>query len=225
MPSPKVTPVLSFTLIVAFSAVLSGCSGREPTVREAPAPPAKEAPASPREPADFSPPRPTEVREAIARVYEGAVILDGNGSPGFVAGDFNGDGLQDIAAVVRPARGMLAAINSELANWIVQDARKVVPPSALKPEPVEVKHGDWLLAVIHGHGPPGWRNPAARQTYLLRNAVGRNPRSVPADDLRRSMEGAKKLHSFSGDVIADTISGEAGFLYWTGAKYAWSPLR
>ena len=42
------------------------------------------------------------------------------------------------------------------------------------------------------------------------------PKSMQAND--------PKLHAFSGDVIADTISGEAGFLYWTGAKYAWSPL-
>src|SRR5437867_11417743 len=108
MPSLRVAPLLCSTLIVAFSAVLPGCSRPEPAARETPAPTAKEVSFSPRQPADFSPPEPSEVREAVARVYRNLVTLEENRGTGFIAGDFNGDGSQDIAVGVKPAARMLS---------------------------------------------------------------------------------------------------------------------
>jgi hypothetical protein len=156
------------------------------------------------------------------------VIIDTSHSPGYITGDFNGDDSQDIAIVVRPAKDKLEEINSEVANWIVEDPRKIVLPDPHKsvqklppaPEPVKVQPDNLLLTIIHGYEKDGWRNPEAKQAYLLDNAVGNSMVAKPLKDLQSAI-GNKNNLSKSGDVIKETLAGESGFLYWTGAKYAW----
>jgi hypothetical protein len=182
----------------------------------------------PTESLELPPPKPDEVREVIARVYEGAVAIDMSRPPGYIVGDFNCDGSQDIAVVVRPAKGKLEEINSEVANWIVEDPRQIVLPDPHKsvqklPQvsaPVKVQADDLLLTIIHGYKEEGWRNPEARQTYLLDNAVGSMMSAAPGKDLQ-SAAGNKTEAAKSCDVIKERLEGEQGFLYWTGAKYAW----
>ena len=107
-----------------------------------------------------------ELREAIVRNYENAVTIDNSLATPFLVGDFNGDKSEDIAIVVKPAGKKLDELNSEFANWILEDPRQ-----AAKIRPT-IKRDDLLLAVIHGVDHEGWRNKIARQTYLLTNAVG-----------------------------------------------------
>ncbi|MDT5121895.1 MAG: hypothetical protein QOC96_1377 [Acidobacteriota bacterium] len=174
------------------------------------------------------PPKPQEVRAALARIYKDAVKLDMSYPPGYIIGDFNGDGSQDIAVVVRPAKDKIEEINSELANWILEDPRQVVLPDPHKSvqklpsnsESVKVKPNALLLTIIHGYKEEGWRNPEAKQVYLLSNAVGSAMVAAPLKDLQ-SATGNKNEQSLSGDIIKETLAGEQGFLYWTGAKYAW----
>jgi hypothetical protein len=183
---------------------------------------------TPAESLKLPPPKPEEVREVAARVYKDAVVIDTSHQPVYVVGDFNGDGSEDIAVVVKPAKGRLEEINSEVANWIVEDPRQVVLPDPNKtvqklpqdPGPVKVQPGDLLLTIIHGYKKEGWRNAEARQAYLLDNAVGASMSAEPLKDLL-SANGNKNGVMKSGDVIKVTLAGESGFLYWTGAKYAW----
>jgi hypothetical protein len=178
-------------------------------------------------------PLPTlaEAQSAVARVYKNAVTIDTGvkGSKPFVVGDFNNDGVEDIAVVVRPAKGMLAEINNEYANWIVEDVskvqlpverngRQVLPPN---PGPVKIEQNDQLLVIIHGYQKEAWRNTQARQTYLLKNAVGENMLAMPIK-YALAGAGAKNPHvAVNGDVIKETRRGDNGFIYWTGSKYAW----
>lgn len=183
---------------------------------------------TPTEALELPPPKPEEVQEVVARVYQGAVTIDARRSPVYVVGDFNGDDSQDIAIVVRPAKDKLEEINSEVANWIMEDPRQVVLPDPRKgvqklppaPEAVKVQPTDALLTIIHGHKQQGWRNPEARQAYLLNNAVGSSMTAEPIKNLQSATVNMSVL-SKSADVIKQTLAGEQGFLYWTGAKYAW----
>jgi hypothetical protein len=182
-------------------------------------------------PATFAPPQVSEVRAALERTYKGAVALDERHLRA-VVGDFNGDGSEDLAVEVRPAPGRVPALNDELANWIVTDPRKVVPPDPrnfdphqgvqkLAPPsgPTRVEAGDTLLVVIHGFKESGWRNPEALQTYVLKNAAGSGMSVQP----RAEAQAAAQKHTprLLGDVIRQRLDNEQGFLYWTGASYGW----
>ena len=178
-----------------------------------------------------APPQESEIRDAVARTYNDAVVFDPKNSQA-VVGDFNGDGSEDIAVAVRPAAGKLEEINSEMANWILEDPRQVAAPDPRKFDPHQgvqtldppkerprVAAGDRLLAVIHGYKEQGWRNPEARQTYLLKNGVGVEMK--PEGRLAARAEAQTKTPRLLGDVIHERLGDEQGFLYWTGARYGW----
>ena len=201
----------------------------QPAPAEAVVPPATPtADVKPEPVAKLPPPTQDEVRGAVARIYKDAVVVDTNR---FAVGDFNGDGSQDVAVVVTPAAGMLGEINSEVANWILEDPQKIVPPDSKKatqrlapvPAPTRVAQSDVLLVVLHGHGPLGWRNPESRQTYLLKNATAGGIRSHQMTTLLKANSGKTALPKLRGDVISEKLGAEPGFLYYNGSKYVWYP--
>lgn len=194
-----------------------------------PAPPA--APLPPAAPA-IPPPLLAEARAAVARVYKGVVSVDASRNPSFIAGDFNGDGSQDLAVVVKPAKEKLADINSEVAGWLIRDARAETAPQPMRAKnphepkqiPTITERDETLLAILHGSGPAGWRDPEAQQTFLVKNAVGSHLRAQTKKSLRASNQ-YKTLPPLLGDVLNATIAGTSGFIYYTGASYAWHDGR
>jgi hypothetical protein len=165
------------------------------------------------------PPKAREARDALRRVFGDALAVEAHRA---VAGDFNDDGSEDLAVVVRAAPGMLDRLNDEMANWIVQDAAA----SGRALARVTVASADSLLAVIHGHGPAGWRNPEARQAYVVRNAPAR-PRVVVVDrGLAKTGPGSHVQPISAGPsvphVLIDDTPNHPGFLYWSGSRYVWT---
>ena len=235
--------VSSLTAAILF-ALMPGCAGSkrpdaEGTARDAQPPASVPTPSitSAATPAPTNaPPRPelseaspADLRECVKRVYRDAVHVEEGRPENYVTGDFNGDGSQDIAVVVRPGRGKLEEINDELANWILEDPREdplqVVNKAALKPaerpQRVRVAQGELLLAVIHGHKADGWRNPAATQTYLLKNAGGGELQKKTRTEALAALKPDGRPPHLTGDVISERHAREQGFLYWSGAKYIW----
>ena len=200
-------------LLVLLCFVLTAChqSNTNVPTRSAatPAPPVQtSAPALPSE---------ADVRAAIQRNYEDAVTIDSTRSTPFVTGDFNGDRSEDIAVIVKPQPRKLSDLNSDYANWILEDPQHIDKRSA------PVVQQDVLLAVIHGHERDGWRDALARETYLLKNAVGPQVEKQSVNQLRAAGE-AKILPQLRGDVIRETLRGSDGVIYWAGGKYAWHPV-
>jgi hypothetical protein len=161
-----------------------------------------------------------------------------------LVGDFNGDGSEDIAVVVRPSADMLETLNSEVANWIVEDPHQVEPTTiavsnhpgvaqqsgALIRRPdfeprARIESGDTLLAVIHGYQKTAWRNPDAKQTYLLKNGVGDAMSARPRQEAIDELKAKPRRPQIRGDIIRQKLRSETGFLYWTGAKYGWQKLQ
>jgi hypothetical protein len=177
---------------------------------------------------DSSTPDVAEVQAALARVYQDTVTIDRSQSEPVLLGDFNGDGSPDLAVIVRPSsEGSLPKLNSEYANWIVEDPRTIELPNPGKaaqqlpqsnPPPL-IKPNDVLLLVLHGYGESGWHHSYARQTYLLCNAVGENLQSLPLQAILK--DSAKNPTQPHGNVISEKLSGHEGFLYWTSGKYVW----
>src|SRR5262249_38279064 len=151
-------------------------------------------------------------------VFQQVATLDEAHSPSSVVGDFNGDASQDLAVSVKPNEGMLIEINNELANWIFEDPKKVSIPGKTPAARgfsgnqmrARAEKGDTLLAIIHGYGPKGWRNPEARQTYLLKNGAGAGMIAQKVSSLRDIRE----LPLLRGDAIRETIGGDSGFIIW-----------
>jgi hypothetical protein len=173
------------------------------------------------------PPTQAEVESAIARVFSNVLSIDRSRRQNFIAGDFNGDGSEDLAVIVRPVRGRLDEINSELANWTIQDADNAFVPSPHqrvvkmeKAAPPKVAEQEAVLAIVHGFGPQGWRNSEARQAILVKHAAAVFQGTAPSIS-------QKAIRLMRLPVETEIIRGlrgrEKGFLFWTGGAYAWHP--
>ena len=199
--------------------------------RAAPAAATPEPPAGAAPKARPAPPAPQEASAAVERVYKGAVVFDGRAADAAAVGDFNGDGSEDIVVRARPAPGRLAEVNDEVANWIVSDPRAVTPPDPRQFDPHQgvqklaprarprVEASDALLVVLHGYEEAGWRNPEARQTFLLRGVAGEGLRPEPRAEAQPAAR--ERRLRLLGDVLHENLGGARGFLYWTGAGYGW----
>jgi hypothetical protein len=220
--------VFLWVLIALSGLIIIGCS-------QPPAEPAsvkKEEPPMPTLPPQTTPmpdpqqisnlpaPKPNEIKEAVTRVFKNAVNLDSARSPNFLVGDFNGDFSQDLAVIIKPVAGKLSELNQEYPPWMLKDPFQPNVPPQIRKVVLQVELNDVLLAVIHGYGPDGWRNTEATQTYLLKDAVGNAINTQPAKVLIAANSG-KQLPKLFGDGIAQVIEGAPGFLYYTGASYAW----
>lgn len=167
-----------------------------------------------------------EVQEVVARNGQNAFIVDGRP---FVVGDFNGDGSQDIVVVVRPATNMVAKVNSQYAMWKLEDPHQVVAPDLSRrlqrtrvlQKTVRASEDDVLLMVIHGYGDSGWHNRVVNGIYVLKNATGSNIRRQTLKESLIVTGKEKNPVILKGDVIKQTLAGHSGFLFWTGAAYAW----
>ncbi|MBO0725928.1 MAG: hypothetical protein J2P52_10035 [Blastocatellia bacterium] len=234
--SSRITILSFFLLIAIVCAAISSCSKRrqQPQLQIEQKPQTASLPAAPPEgPPETRPPQPAEAQEAIRRIYGQAVFVESNRPKFFIAGDFNGDGYIDLGVIVRPTPGQIARLNSGVANWIRCDPQKVKPPVPQKhgrifihmeEPPVVIEERDLLLAVVHGYGPQGWRNPQARQSYLLKNVVGDGIELTPFKEAIKIVRKYKDPPQLRGDVVSETLDNKQGLLYYTGAKYAWRRL-
>src|SRR5262245_40938387 len=152
-----------------------------------------------------------EAQQAVSQVFADDVKLATEDERPLLVGDFNGDSSADIAIVVRPNVGKLAEINSPFANWSVQDpghtfgAPRDKPVVHLPPPPhlESIVKQEPVLAIIHGSGRSGWRDPGARQSFLLTHAVGSSLRvDAPSSTLKRDV-GAFPI---AADVITESLA-------------------
>ena len=163
-------------------------------------------------------PKLVEVQDAVRRVFKDAAVIDTSYNPNFLAGDFNGDNSQDIAVILRPAK--LDEMNQELPPWLVRDPRSNKPPA----ERLRIDKDEVLLAVIHGYGTNDWRDPQATQTFLLKNVVGNDLHVETGNEFAKAHSG-KRLPRPQGDLIAETLQGTQGYLYYATATYSWYDPR
>jgi hypothetical protein len=224
--------LIFFSCLSAAVALLAllGCHTKTEMQVEKPIPAATPQPAvqqTPAPAAKLPPPTVAEVETAFRRIFGDSLIAGHAGAPVFIVGDFNGDQSQDLAVVAQPGAGKLDDLNSELANWTIQDADKaliappdksvVVAPKATRPK---VERGEEVLAIIHGFGPTGWRSPEARQAYIVKHAPGSLHGTAPS----LSQKAIQAMHlPAQTDIIEGVRQKQEGFVFWTGGVYAWHP--
>jgi hypothetical protein len=162
----------------------------------------------------IAPATASEAQAAFGRVYGKNLELH----PELIFnGDFNGDGSGDLAVVATPRANEVAALNEELANWIVQDATSTTPAAGKHPR---VTAQAPVLAILHGYGAHGWRDAAAQQSYLVLAAVGDRMEVEPVGRLVEAMH-MKPSKDAHGEVLRSRIGGSDGYLFWDGAAYEW----
>jgi hypothetical protein len=234
--------VSAWLIVVIGSAGLCGCAKppAQPLIEEPVVTQKVEPPSPPLQPTDvpkLPPPKLEEVQEAVVRIFKDAAVIDASRTPSFLVGDFNGDQSQDLAVVLKPAAGKLSELNQEFPNWIAREPldELLLPKSKAlahggtsksQPNPaagqtVRFKQSDVLLAIIHGQGPKGWLDPEATQTHLLRDVVGTNMHILPFKEAAKAYKGIKPFPSVFGDLIQQTLIGQAGFLHFAGSLYSW----
>ncbi len=208
---------IALLLVLSSGAFSLACNGSAKSVAEAP-------PSAPIATEERSPqittksaPELDNVQEAVRRVFKDGAMIETSRTPAFVTGDFNGDRSEDIAVVLKPSEENLAALNEEFPSWILRDLAGAQSGGSPR---LRIARDEALLAVIHGYGPAGWRDPQATQTYLLKNAAGsamerHSPKEFAAPSQRRKMPGLR------GDVLGEVLNGKAGFLYFSNSSYAW----
>lgn len=228
---------MKVTRLIALSAISilffgAGCSKNSssavPVEKPIPVSTPQPSPAASAAPIPKLPPPTTaEAKAAFQRVFGDDFTVDTGNRQSFIVGDFNGDGFEDIAFIARPAPGKLDEVNSDLANWIIQDADKafiapagkqvVVPPKQQRPR---IEKGEEVLSIIHGFGPKGWRSPEARQAYIVKHAAAAFLGVAPS--VSQKAIRAMKL-PVETDIIQEIRDNRKGFLFWTGGVYAWHP--
>lgn len=207
---------IRLAMLIAMCPFLFSCATAEKPRAEEPPSPVVQAD-QPEQMSKLPPPELSAVQGAVKRVFKDSALIDTSRKPNFIAGDFNGDLSQDIAVVLKPAPERLSDFNEEFPTWIFRD------PLAAEESRVprlRVAANDVLLAVIHGYGANGWRDPQATQTYLLKNAVGSSMQAHQAKDVATASQGMK-LPRLRGEVIGEVLGGRSGYLYYAGATYSW----
>ena len=217
LPGARANHKTAFALVIVSCCLALSCSSGSRPVAEAPPPPVVKADEPVPEVSKLPPPELAQVQEAVKRVFKEAAVIDSSHTTAFIAGDFNGDLSQDIAVILKPAPEGLSELNEDLPAWLLRDP--FGSPESRGPR-LRVAATDVLLAVIHGYGPKGWRDPEARQTYLLKNAVGSAMQTHAQKDFTTANQG-KKLPQLRGDLIGETLGGKSGYLYYSGATYSW----
>jgi len=191
-------------------------SSSKRTVVEAPPPAYQPSPESTPLPLTVSVPAPksSEVQEAVKRIFKDAAAVDTNYNPNFLSGDFNGDGSQDLAVVIKPVN--LDLMNQELPPWLVRQPRT----QRVERTRLRIEKNEPVLAVIHGYGANHWRDPEATQTFVLKDVVGNGLTVHSLKDFVTANSG-RKLPRPQGDLIGETVAGTSGYLYYAQATYSW----
>jgi hypothetical protein len=206
-------------MLLLLSLAIYGCSRNKPAnIQAADSQTPQQAPSNV---APQLPPAAVEINEAVTRIFKNAAVVDSATSPNFFAGDFNGDTSTDIAVILKPVAGKLDEMNQEFPPWILRDP--FVRPKSGAP-PMRIAENELLLAVIHGYGPKGWRDPEATQTYLLKNSVGQDLKAQTKTEVANANQGNSSPR-LAGDLIGETLHGKSGYLYFDGAQYSWYDPR
>ena len=206
-----ITPGL---VVIAFMLCACNSSSKRAAV-EAPPPAYQPSPESTPIRLTAAPaPKTGEVQEAVKRIFKDAAVVNPNYNPSYLAGDFNGDGSQDLAVVLKPVK--LDLMNQELPPWLVREPRAKRDPRVLS----RIDKDEPLLAVIHGFGTNDWRDPEATQTFVLKDVVGSDLKVHSVKEFAEANSG-KKLPRPQGDLIGETVQGTQGYLYYAAATYSW----
>jgi hypothetical protein len=182
---------------------------------------------------------PEQVATLLASEFGGLFKVDErNITPSYLVGDFNGDGVEDLAASVRLDR-QISTDDKSKPPFSFEKAYGP-GPSTLGEQSEEngFTMGDLaryhelpILAVIHGSTKDGWKNSQPEQRFVVVDAwhLGKKMMSLYHGRLKPASYGDEprliQPPQLLGDAILMLDKANAGTaVYWDGATYRWYPV-
>lgn len=155
---------------------------------------------------------PTNEVQAIVSAQFGQQFVLAPSFP-ILTGDFNGDGVEDIAVVVTSRD----ALQTDSSRFRVIDPSSdyfgVGDPKITSQFASQYPGGSRYLLIIHGTGKEAWRTKEPRERFVVIN--------ISFDRISVGhMERKKKVMD---DIDLEETGVLNSFLYWNGRRYKWQP--
>src|ERR1044072_1442329 len=115
------TLVLYLLIVALFTLCSYSSSSKRVAVEASPAAVMPSPESTPIQLTAAAAPKQPEVQQAVKRVFKDAAVVATNHNPSYLSGDFNGDGSQDLAVILKPVN--LDLMNQELPPWLVRQPR------------------------------------------------------------------------------------------------------
>jgi len=130
-----------------------------------------------------------------------------------LTGDFNGDGIEDVAFVVTSH----GALQTDSSRFRVIDPSSeyfgIGDPKITSQFAAQYPGGSRYLLIIHGMGKEAWRVKEPKERFVLIN--------VNFD--RISVGHMEKKKKVMDDIDLEETGVLSSFLYWNGRRYKWQP--
>lgn len=157
-------------------------------------------------------------------------------SPSFLIGDTNGDGIDDIVAIVH-VRGMIDESSiTKPSFWLGKPLGTGMNSKAYKDHYFTIGDlsrykGEPILVIIHGSGKASKKREHPYYKYALLDAMdnGVNKMSFQRTPLTASTitneREAKLPPKLIGAAVLLTLDNSGTAIYWDGERYRWYPVN
>lgn len=143
--------------------------------------------------------------------------------PAFLVGDFNGDGIPDLAVVTQ----LTAATDPKRTKpsfRLYSPGLCISSPMGNEFEPEVLARP--AIAILHGNKRRGWQKPGSRQKHVILGAVLlRQPLAMKSYQPDRHDEQAPPLRTRGAILLFLNRSGTGNALYFNGECYDDYPVR
>jgi len=179
-----------------------------------------------------------EVKVLIETLFSGVFRDDDRIAPTHLIGDFNGDGIKDIAIAVQLSKDIDKNDPSKPPFNLYRPIH-----TGLKPEDYNVKDKIGVLAhysnrthliILHGTRERGWGNSLSQERYVLLDFPGIAPNKIKIyrGKLRSATAGDEPKPTPPPRLVADAIladevfeEGMGAIIYWDGKRYREYPFN
>ncbi len=139
-----------------------------------------------------------------------------------MTGDLDGDGVEDAVIVARA--------KNAFAGQIPFDYKVVDPyfsafgygnPMITGGMAEEYPDGNYMVLVIHGAGPEGWRNPKPKAKFVMIN-LPFNTINVAQINVEKKKNKPPKMET--AIILEEDGSSQSSLVLWTGHSYKWKDM-
>jgi hypothetical protein len=160
-----------------------------------------------------------QVREAndlIHRQFGDGFMLVADAEPPILTGDFDGDGIEDVAFVASAKK--LPHVDTSAGYHMIDPYDDFFgfsnPQVTVRFNGAEPDRARYLL-IVHGSGPEAWHASSPKSKYVVIN--------LPFDSLEVTEFRWKKKKKPIVGIEATETATLSSMLFWDGKKYRWQP--